>query len=679
MSNLPAGWEQKVAADGRTYFVDHTSKATHWALPAHIVAAMASSAPPAALASAPGLPPGWEQKVDPTGRSYYVNHTTATTQWEPPTGASVGAPAALSQDVMDVFAPRAVAPAALQPSMSADEAFARRLQEEMEQGGGGSSAAPAPAPVSAAVSDAEMARRLAEQFAAEDTAGGTAAAGGDDGGGGGGDPPNNTLLNVKLSLVRWAHGIVVSYDASSETHTLYCGDKECVEVKLGGRKGRPFEKIEESRARFECFVELLSALEKVEPGNKDGITTRLIAGLGTVLTAHSGVLSATEADAKGLLEKLEPFGGTLSLFTMLVKALALRSAAAAAAEALVALASLVMAVPALRAEVFTHIIACDGVSALLTALSAGPSDARPNALKMLALLIEDSDIRATFLTTGGVATLARLDSYLEPMQLQAIGMLSKLIRSEDGKGDVEVMRQARAAGVFSAIPALLRASNGAIVNAALEVLAIGTTTLLDRGEARAADAATVVDQSLVRNLVEFGFDRELAAIALARSGSDVNAAYELLATGAVVPGGGGGGGAGGAGGAALGDNTVDKQRLYRCVLILLSLRKCFVFFISLFSFSRLGQHRIARRSARRRRLARRAARAGREHDAAARRRRSPRACAARQAGGARQVRISRRDTQHRRYVFAPRGRPRGDAANPDDPDSRRAEQPGRAA
>ena len=113
---------------------------------------------------------------------------------------------------------------------------------------------------------------------------------------------------------------------------------------------------------------------------------------------------------------------------------------------------------------------------------------------MLALLIEDSDIRATFLTTGGVATLARLDSYVEPMQLQAIGMLSKLIRSEDGKGDVEVMRQARAAGVFSAIPALLRASNSAVVNAALEVLTIGTTTLLDRGEARASDAATVVDQ-----------------------------------------------------------------------------------------------------------------------------------------------------------------------------------------
>ena len=64
----------------------------------------------------------------------------------------------------------------------------------------------------------------------------------------------------------------------------------------------------------------------------------------------------------------------LSLFTILVKATALRSAAAAAAEALVALASLVMAVPTLRTEVFTHIIACDGVSALLTALSAGPSE-----------------------------------------------------------------------------------------------------------------------------------------------------------------------------------------------------------------------------------------------------------------------------------------------------------------
>ena len=30
------------------------------------------------------LPPGWEHKVTPDGRDYYVNHSTKSTQWERP-------------------------------------------------------------------------------------------------------------------------------------------------------------------------------------------------------------------------------------------------------------------------------------------------------------------------------------------------------------------------------------------------------------------------------------------------------------------------------------------------------------------------------------------------------------------------------------------------------------------
>eukprot|EP00903_Cladosiphon_okamuranus_P016368 g15095.t1 len=42
------------------------------------------------------LPPGWESGTDAsTGRTYYVNHTTQQTQWEPPTaGAPASAPPA---------------------------------------------------------------------------------------------------------------------------------------------------------------------------------------------------------------------------------------------------------------------------------------------------------------------------------------------------------------------------------------------------------------------------------------------------------------------------------------------------------------------------------------------------------------------------------------------------------
>jgi len=32
-----------------------------------------------------GLPIGWEERVDANGRTYYVNHIARTTQWDRPT------------------------------------------------------------------------------------------------------------------------------------------------------------------------------------------------------------------------------------------------------------------------------------------------------------------------------------------------------------------------------------------------------------------------------------------------------------------------------------------------------------------------------------------------------------------------------------------------------------------
>lgn len=32
----------------------------------------------------PPLPPGWEEKVDNLGRTYYVNHNNRSTQWKRP-------------------------------------------------------------------------------------------------------------------------------------------------------------------------------------------------------------------------------------------------------------------------------------------------------------------------------------------------------------------------------------------------------------------------------------------------------------------------------------------------------------------------------------------------------------------------------------------------------------------
>nr|XP_023682955.1 NEDD4-like E3 ubiquitin-protein ligase WWP2 isoform X2 [Paramormyrops kingsleyae]XP_023682956.1 NEDD4-like E3 ubiquitin-protein ligase WWP2 isoform X2 [Paramormyrops kingsleyae] len=68
MESLPAGWEQRVLPNGRVYYVDHNTKSTTWERP---------------------LPPGWEKRVDQRGRFYYVDHNTRTTTWQRPTPESV--------------------------------------------------------------------------------------------------------------------------------------------------------------------------------------------------------------------------------------------------------------------------------------------------------------------------------------------------------------------------------------------------------------------------------------------------------------------------------------------------------------------------------------------------------------------------------------------------------------
>lgn len=40
---------------------------------------------PVLLPTSSGLPPGWEEKQDERGRSYYVDHNSRTTTWAKPT------------------------------------------------------------------------------------------------------------------------------------------------------------------------------------------------------------------------------------------------------------------------------------------------------------------------------------------------------------------------------------------------------------------------------------------------------------------------------------------------------------------------------------------------------------------------------------------------------------------
>ncbi|XP_013792234.2 E3 ubiquitin-protein ligase NEDD4-like [Limulus polyphemus] len=43
---------------------------------------------PSSATAPPSLPPGWEERQDANGRTYYVNHIARTTQWERPTGTT---------------------------------------------------------------------------------------------------------------------------------------------------------------------------------------------------------------------------------------------------------------------------------------------------------------------------------------------------------------------------------------------------------------------------------------------------------------------------------------------------------------------------------------------------------------------------------------------------------------
>nr|CAD7399900.1 unnamed protein product [Timema poppensis] len=117
---LPVGWEIRRDTRGRIYYVDHNTRTTTWQRPnterlqhfqhwqgerATVVqqgnqrflypqhSATAAPAPDQEEDSLGPLPGGWEKRVQPDGRVYFVNHKNRTTQWEDPRtqGQEVGA------------------------------------------------------------------------------------------------------------------------------------------------------------------------------------------------------------------------------------------------------------------------------------------------------------------------------------------------------------------------------------------------------------------------------------------------------------------------------------------------------------------------------------------------------------------------------------------------------------
>lgn len=97
---VPYGWEARADSSGRTYYFDHNTGTTTWTRPMYSqMPSQSNWTSQAAMAprgdARTSLLPGWERRVDGSGRLYYVDHNTKMATWEPP--PSIPAPATISQ------------------------------------------------------------------------------------------------------------------------------------------------------------------------------------------------------------------------------------------------------------------------------------------------------------------------------------------------------------------------------------------------------------------------------------------------------------------------------------------------------------------------------------------------------------------------------------------------------
>ncbi|XP_055381669.1 E3 ubiquitin-protein ligase Su(dx) [Condylostylus longicornis] len=82
---LPDGWEKKVQADNRVYFVNHKNRTTQWEDPR-------TQGQEVSLINEGPLPPGWEIRYTATGERFFVDHNARRTTFEDPRpGAPKGA------------------------------------------------------------------------------------------------------------------------------------------------------------------------------------------------------------------------------------------------------------------------------------------------------------------------------------------------------------------------------------------------------------------------------------------------------------------------------------------------------------------------------------------------------------------------------------------------------------
>ena len=71
---LPDGWEKRVEPNGRVYFVNHKNRTTQWDDP-RTQGKQKGEEP---------LPPGWEMRLTEDGMRYFVDHNTRSTTFQDP-------------------------------------------------------------------------------------------------------------------------------------------------------------------------------------------------------------------------------------------------------------------------------------------------------------------------------------------------------------------------------------------------------------------------------------------------------------------------------------------------------------------------------------------------------------------------------------------------------------------
>lgn len=89
--DLPPGWEQRTTPEGRSYFVDHNTRTTTWVDPRRqqYIYMYNADTPNITVQQQPvsqlgPLPSGWEMRLTNTARVYFVDHNTKTTTWDDP-------------------------------------------------------------------------------------------------------------------------------------------------------------------------------------------------------------------------------------------------------------------------------------------------------------------------------------------------------------------------------------------------------------------------------------------------------------------------------------------------------------------------------------------------------------------------------------------------------------------